>query len=316
MAVSFNKYEMDNFLRVIPISLRLKIKNALSTQWHRVRDIVLRTGRPLCISFDTDIMFLTHNGSLTSDNNRDDLIICSVNEITECFNAVCGYSVYSHINEIIEGFVTIKGGHRVSISGTAVVNNHSISNIREISSISLRISRQIIDCGQCVATIFSNIQGGILLCGSPCSGKTTIIRDVARIVSSKQRLRTSLIDTRGELASCVGGVPMNDVGLCDVYDSYPRFIGIEQALRTMSPQVIVCDEIGSDKDAIAVESGINSGVRFIATAHASDISELKNKKNIMRLISNGAFENIAFLQGRDKPGVVSKVYSDRMITGD
>lgn len=316
MTDAISKKEIDSILRVIPLHLRQKILTAVDTQWHRVRDIVLRTGRPLCISLDTEIMFLTDNGTLSSEYSKNNLYLCTLKDVTECFNAVCGYSVYTHMNEIIEGFVTIKGGHRVSICGTAVVNNQTITNIRDISSLSLRISRQVIGCGQCIATIFSNIRGGLLICGSPCSGKTTIIRDVARIISSEQGLRTSLIDSRGELASSIGGIPMNDVGYSDVYDSYPRNVGIEQALRTMSPQVIICDEIGSDSDCNAIDSGINSGVRFIATTHASDVSELKQKENVMKLIRHGAFENIAFLQGRSNPGIVSKIYPDRVILSD
>ena len=127
--------------------------------------------------------------------------------------------------------------------------------------------------------------GGVIICGVPCSGKTTVLRDVARILSLHDRRRVSLVDTRGELASVYRGEPQLNVGLSDTLSAYPRAQGIIQAVRVFSPEFILCDEIGSPKDASAILNGLNSGVRFLVTAHAGDYTELKSKPFIRDVLA-------------------------------
>ncbi len=296
-------------LRVIPPVLRSKLNIAIGSQAEKIQDIVLRSNRPVCVYTGNRQMYLAKTGCLTEEYNSQDLVISTSQEITECFNNVCGYSVYSHISEIKEGFITIKGGHRVGIAGTAVMTSGAIHNVRDISTVSIRISRQIKGCAEKLAQKFVRRKGGLLICGSPCSGKTTLIRDMARLLSTQYSNRVSLVDTRGELASVCQGISQNDIGMCDVLDSYPRVDAIEQAVRSLSPQYIVCDEIGSLQDVKAILHGLNSGVRFVATIHADNKEELISKKIIKEILSTGAFEEFVFLSGRDKPCIIKEQFT-------
>ncbi|MBQ8000667.1 MAG: Flp pilus assembly complex ATPase component TadA [Ruminococcus sp.] len=296
-------------LKVLPHSLRSKISSAIEPVSDKVQDIVLRCNRPVCVYSRGKQLYLTQTGCLTDSLKSQELVISTQQEVLECFNIACGYSVYSHISEIKEGFITIKGGHRVGIAGTAVMSSGAIHNIRDISTISIRISRQIIGCAEAVTQEYIRARGGLLICGSPCSGKTTLIRDMARLLSTLYAGRVALVDTRGELASVCQGVAQNDVGLCDVLDGYPRAEAIEQAVRSLSPEHIICDEIGSLQDATAIMRGINSGVRFVATIHAHNKQELIARENIRQILDTGAFKKVVFLSDRDKPCQITEQLS-------
>lgn len=304
--------EIQKAIIVLPPYIRAKVSSALQSLSADVHDIVLRAQRPVCVYIRNKQMYLTETGCLTDSLDSQKLVITSSQQILECFNNSCCYSVYSHINEIKEGFITISGGHRVGITGTAVMSGGTIHNIRDISTISIRISRQIKGCAVDIVKEYMNYSGGLLICGSPSSGKTTLIRDIARLLSTDFAERVSVVDTRGEIASVCNGVCQNDVGLCDVLDSYPRADGIIQSVRSLSPQHIICDEIGSPLDVQAILHGVNSGVRFIATVHADNKEELSSRKSMLDILSTGAFEKIVFLRGRDKPCYIKDSY----IAGD
>ncbi len=300
---------LEGIMNIVPLRARKTLQNAIRDVENRVQEIVMRTGRPLCVHINGEQLYLTPRGTLSRDAVDKCTVELSSIEMTETFNTLCDYSVYAHINEIKEGFVTLKGGHRAAISGTAVVSNSEILNIRDISTISVRIAREIIGCGETLAKELLSLEGGLLLCGAPVSGKTTVLRDIARLLSSKYRKRVSLIDTRGELASSLKGVPQNDVGCADILDGYPREKGVEQAVRCLSPEYIICDEIGSEGDVRAILSGINSGVKFAATLHAGSKEELFSKRNIKEILKTGAFAKVIFLKGREAPGIVRESIS-------
>ena len=231
------------------------------------------------------------------------MFICTKNEIFEIFHNICNYSVYSRQYEINNGYITIKGGHRAGICGTAVTNGESIVNIKDISTINIRISREIKGCSKELLN-FINPQKGILICGPPSSGKTTLIRDIARSIS--YQYKTSLIDERNEISATVNGVSQNNIGLCDVYNNYKKSVAIEQAVRTMSPQVIVCDELGSCEDITAVKNGVNCGVSFIATVHCDCEKDLLLRENLKNLMKTYAFSKIVFLDTRENVGKIKK----------
>lgn len=309
MTASENSRSFSDAVSVIPMRIRAKLFLACRDIEDRITDVVIRAERPVTVSTISGLQYLCDNSVLTNSTEGRSLCVASSSEVLECFNNICGYSVYSHLREIKEGFVTLKGGHRAGITGTAVISSDEIMNVRDISGISIRIARQMIGCGEKIASDFMNISGGLLICGSPSSGKTTVLRDIARLLSTQYRQRVSLVDTRGELAAMKRGVPQNEIGCADVLDGYPRAEGIEQAVRCLSPDVIVCDEIGSSEDTNALLSSVNSGVRFVATAHAGSVDEILYRKNIVRLIEQNAFGQILLLKGKDSPGEIKSAMS-------
>lgn len=272
-----------------------------------VCEIRLRADKPLSFVTFEGISYLTVSGRITGIPGSNAFITTGA-DIKESFQRICEYSVYSHAKDISEGFVTVGGGHRAGIYGTAVYNGTQITGIRDVSGINLRISREYKGCASgLTAELFSEKMRGFLLCGAPSTGKTTMLRDISRLLSDMLFKKVAIIDERGEIAAVSKGIAQNDVGInTDILDGYRKSEGIIQAVRTLSPNIIICDEIGSRDDCEAIRFGINSGVSFGAAVHASDEKELKNKGEIMRLIEYGAFEKIVFLNN-NKPCCVNKI---------
>lgn len=265
-----------------------------------IQEIRLRINRPMTILYDGKISYVTHDGHLTY--NSKSAVIVTKEEMQICFEAVCQYSVHSFRREIAEGFITIYGGHRVGFCGTSVIQNGIIENIKNIGSMNFRIAHEIKGCAdELYKKAFSDGLCNLLVSGVPSSGKTTILRDLTRILGEKYK--TSVMDERGEIAAVQNGVPQNDIGTnTDVFDGYFKAVGISTAVRVMSPQIIVCDEIGSAEDFAAVQNAANSGVYIVASVHAADMDELIGKGFKINI-----FNKIAFLSDCKNVGKISNV---------
>ena len=272
---------------------------------NKVQEIRLRVNRPVTVIGTGGSRYFTLGGTLT-DLPCGELLIAQKSDLAETLQRACDYSVYARQRELREGFLTLRGGHRLGVCGTAVQQEGEVVNVRDLSSLNLRVAREHRGCAGKILSDVCQTRGGLLLCGAPCSGKTTLLRDLARLLSL-QGLNVSLIDERGELAATCSGEPQNDVGFCDVFDGYPKAEAMMQALRCMSPQLIICDEIGGEDDAAAIEQCVGSGVRLIATAHAGSQAELFGRKNLKSILSSGAFSTLVFLTGRSRAGTVSGV---------
>ena len=284
----------------LPFSLRASADNIPDN----LQEIRLRINKPVALYTPDKIFFIEYNFNLT-DKLSDNHIKIVRKELNEVFSAMCGYSVYSKQNEIINGFITLKGGNRAGICGTAVIQDGRIINIRDITSVNIRLCCERIGCGDRLRGIIENPLGGVLLCGVPCSGKTTVLRDLARQLSYKYR--TALIDSRGELAAVYAGVPQNDVGLCDILDSYSKRDGFSHAVRCLSPEIIFCDEIGGEDDAKSILNARKSGVSVIAAAHCSDKFELLEKPYLRALIKTRCFGTVVFLGSGRSVGAVEEI---------
>lgn len=215
-------------------------------------------------------------------------------DIEECFQELCRCSVHSFSREISEGYITLAGGHRVGISGTAVMSGGRVETMRDISSLCIRLAHEVHGCAQ---ELYDRALGGemhsLLLLGKPLSGKTTVLRDLARILGADRRV--VVIDSRNELAACCRGSVCLDVGEnTDVLAGFPKAEGILLALRSLSPEVIICDEIGDDSEA--VRQCLFCGVKLIAAAHAGSFYEAENRCGIRELLP--LFERTALIGER------------------
>lgn len=282
-----------------------KLPNELKA---KIQEIRIRAEKPLALSVGNQTLFVDKNYGLSE--SYENAVSASLEDIVATFQNVCCYSVYSHQNEIKNGFVTMSSGHRVGICGTAVTSHGEINSIRDISSLNIRIAREIPDASAELLRRTGNIEGGLLIVGMPCSGKTTILRDLARRISlglDCRVMRTSVVDERGELSGTYAGISRNDLGLSDILNGYSKADGIIQALRTLSPEAIICDELGASADIQAVEQGINAGVSIIATIHAGNYHELLSRKQGKALIGTGAFKTIAILDSRENAGKLKEL---------
>lgn len=274
-----------------------------------VQEIRMRTGKPLALSDGTTTMFVSEKGQILYSIS-DKVFKVSQRNISDTFKIICSYSVYSHQNEIKNGYITIRGGHRVGLCGTAVLKDGQVSAVNDISSLNVRIARQIYGVSESIIQRLCPLEGGILIAGTASSGKTTILRDLAYRLSlgiGCRIMRTAVIDERGELSGTFSGIAYNDLGLCDILNGYPKGEGIMQSIRALSPQAIICDEVGTDEDVKAVSQGFNAGAVIIATIHAPSYTELMKRSQTEKLLSTGAFKTIIILESADRPCRVSQI---------
>lgn len=227
----------------------------------------------------------------------------------QIFVRLCGGTVYKYENEIRNGYITVKGGHRVGFCGTAVYNGKELVTVKDITSVTFRISREIKNAAR---EIIGNIMGrdriySALIVSEPCGGKTTILSDLARLMSNLGK-RCAVVDERGEICSVYNGKPQKDVGnYNDILNGYSKGDGMMTALRCLSPQLIICDEVGTQTDVDAMLEAMNAGVPVVATAHAVNEEDLLSRPQIEQLVDYGAVDKVIFLQGSSNPGVVKKI---------
>ncbi len=285
-----------------------------------IEEIRIRVDRPVILKYP---------------EGKEDILdhVVTQNEILNILQSLCNNSIYSYQSQICDGYITLQGGHRVGITGNVAMKDGKITNVNYVSSLNFRIAREIIGASdeilKEVVTRKSNTSSqnnyrnsnidnndisnleinNTLIVSRPGCGKTTVLRDLVRNISNKG-FTVSLIDERGEIASMYKGIPQNDIGLrTDVMDNVTKSLGMKIAVRTMAPQVIVADEIGTEGDLEAINYGICSGVKGIFTAHGADISELRQNETLNKLYEEKLLKRIIFLENRGKMGKV--YYLDR-----
>ena len=272
-----NFKETISFLSDYLQSVLNKVSNNESC---KIEEIRLRAFKPVILNFKDKSSFINKHGELIFEINNvhRNILVSSKNDLEISLKKMCNYSMYSYQKEINSGFITLKGGHRVGICGTAVYEDNkdlSICNIKDISSMNIRINQKIDSLDEDILNVVKSNFRGIILVGSPGSGKTTILRNIAKVLSgefsfNKKNVlqKVALVDERNEFSGNYMGISQNNLGYADILVNYNKKDAIYHSIRSLSPDVIICDELGSLEDIEAIKFGVSSGVKFILSIHA------------------------------------------------
>ena len=283
-----------------------------------LEEVRIRARQPVRVRAGGQEWVVTQTGNLQQTESNDALIL-QEQDLNHIFLSINENSVYAYQEEVKQGYLTIKGGHRVGIAGKIIsASDGSIQYIKEISGLNIRIAKPVAGCGkQVLPHILRNTHDiyNTLIVSPPGTGKTTLLRDLTQHLSNGSRspyfcgVNVGVVDERSEIAACYKGVPQNDVGKrTDVLDGCPKAIGMLMLLRSMAPNVIVVDEIGGVQDAEAIRQVANAGVRLLATAHGYGGQGLCDlRKEARGLVEEGVFQKIIVLDGSRGVGTVAKI---------
>ncbi|MEG2512244.1 MAG: stage III sporulation protein AA [Acetivibrio sp.] len=292
----------EEILRIFSIRLR-KLFWGLKMDFNHLQEVRLRMNSPLILQYDNQEFFLGENSCLTK--KEEEAFFVSGKEIRETMEYISNYSLYAYEEEVKQGFITIQGGHRVGIAGKVVMEKGSIKTIKHISFVNIRFAHEVKGCAKEILPYIKKGQDiyHTLIASPPRCGKTTLLRDTIRILSGTYNI--GVVDERSEIGACYMGVPQNDLGIrTDILDCCPKTQGMMLLIRSMSPEIVAVDEIGSEEDYNAIQQVIHCGCRILATIHGDSIEEIRKKPLA------GIFERIIILDRTEGMGHVSGIYNE------
>ncbi|WP_084764472.1 stage III sporulation protein AA [Clostridium massiliamazoniense] len=291
---------MDRIIRFLSKPIIDEVKS--DRDFKSIEEIRIAIGKPIIV--------LKNNKEIIK-NYR-----VTAEDMKSIIQRVSNYSIYAFEEEIKQGYITIEGGHRIGISGQCVIENGAVKTIKHIGSINIRVAREVIGCSNKLMKeiIDGNRINNTIIISPPKCGKTTLLRDITRNISNGyaplkfEGKRTTVIDERSEIASCYRGIPQMNVGIrTDIYDNCIKSQGIIMAIRTMAPEVVVCDEIGTNKDIEALIMAYNSGVNVIVTIHGNEVEDIYKRPVFKDILDNKMIKKIIVLSNKDGIGTVESI---------
>ncbi len=304
----------DELLKIFSLKLRT-ILSKLTIDFEKLQEIRLRMNAPLLIIYANKEAFITEDAKMV--DNPSKAVQITKNEIRETMEYISNYSLYAFEEEIRQGFITINGGHRIGIAGKTIIEDDSIKGMKHISFINIRLAHQVKGCADPVIPYLINSwANGIyhtLIISPPRCGKTTLLRDIIRQFSDGSNyldgMSVGVVDERSEIGACYMGTPQNELGIrTDILDCCPKAKGMMMLIRSMSPQIIAVDEIGSKEDLDAIDYVIGCGCKLIATVHGSSLEDIRSKPTLCELVKKKLFERYIILNNVTGVGHLKEIY--------
>ena len=293
------RHGMENIFSRLPDDLARSLRGLPERIMNDLEEIRFRVNRPVIVYSGGREYELAVRSSYAM--SRDD--------IGMIFSLLMDHSDYAYQDQIRSGYITLDGGHRVGICGRVITDNGHVVSVRDISSINIRRGCEYPGISDMLIPYITDANGMIrntLIVSPPRCGKTTVLRDIIRNVSSMGN-RVGVCDERSEIAGTSGGVPGFDVGpRTDVMDGCPKATGISMLIRSMSPDVIAVDEIGPSEDARAIERAAAAGVSLVATMHGRSYDDAV-RSSVGRFVKNGLISRIVILSAEPAPGTVKDI---------
>lgn len=297
---------MQEIFNFFPLKISRIIKNKTNENTiNLIEEIRIRNQKPIILKF----------------NSREEILseCATLSDILEIMQKICNNSIYSFQHQICNGYITIKGGHRVGIVGNCVLEGNHVININYISGLNFRIAKQIIGCSNDIIKHVINKQEqnvyNTLIVSPPGAGKTTLLRDLIRNISTGIRglnfkgLNVGVVDERGEISAVYKGVPQNDIGIrTDVLDNVPKAIGLKMLIRSMAPQVICADEIGKREEIEVIKESFCCGIKGIFTAHGSSFNDIVKNPILKELVESNILQRIIILDNMNQKGKIKSIY--------
>lgn len=308
-------------LEWLPSSIRSTL-TYFPPEWaERAEEIRIRVDRPLEVVAGGEYTFVTADARPTMSAaeafkpSRDDCL--------KLLDRVTNHSVYSMEEELRRGYITVGGGHRIGIVGRAVLDGGRVRTLQHIGGFNVRIAREVRgSASKLVPLLWDAARRRFhhtLIISPPQRGKTTILRDMARIIAEGGWLgagraqKVGIVDERSEIAACINGRPSFDVGSrTDVLDACPKAEGMMMMIRSMSPEVLVVDELGREEDAQAVLEAAHTGITVMASAHGRNVEDLRGRPTFAPLFAQGIFSRIVILAPHGPTGQIAEIRDESL----
>ncbi|MBX6396335.1 MAG: stage III sporulation protein AA [Alicyclobacillaceae bacterium] len=303
-------------LRLLPEGVRTALTTCASETLKALEEIRLRRDQPVQICTSGGEGFLTPQGQLTGRPSEG--ILVGSSDVMQVIQGLSQSSLYALEEELRRGYITLPGGHRVGIAGRAVVSKGRVQTQVDITGINIRVAKAIRGVSRSLAPWLVESPGkleSVLILSPPQCGKTTLLRDFAYHLShgtwhpTVPPLKVAVVDERSELAGTFQGRRHHDLGpRTDVLDGCPKAEGMLMMVRSMSPQVLITDEIGGEADIAVLMEAAGAGVTVLASAHATDMKDVAGRPSLRPLLGNRVFGRYVVLSRRKGPMTVEGVY--------